>query len=69
MSTQKKEKEQRGLVMKYFVLKPRGDDEYAQASRAALAAYAGVIAPRNPKMAQEIRDWVREELRRAAQPE
>lgn len=29
-----------GLMMKYFVLKPRGNDAYAAASRAAMHAYA-----------------------------
>jgi hypothetical protein len=29
-----------GLLMKYFVLKPAGDDRYAAASRKAMRAYA-----------------------------
>ena len=32
-----------GLVMKYFVLKPKGTDVYALASRRAIAMYAETI--------------------------
>jgi hypothetical protein len=49
------------LVMKYFVLKPAGDDRYAQASRAAMNRYADMIAPANPELAHELRDWAARE--------
>ena len=49
--------EESGLMMKYFVLKPRGDDVYAKASRRAMLAYAAVIGPDNPLFSQELRDW------------
>lgn len=48
----------KGLMMKYFVLKPKGDDDYAIASRAAMMAYAAVIRELNPTLAEELRDWV-----------
>lgn len=46
-----------GLVMKYFVLKPHGDDEYAAASRKAMRAYASHIQGENSELCQELRDW------------
>lgn len=45
------------LAMKYFVLKPRGTDQYAKASRAALRRYAEVINGDNPGMATELINW------------
>jgi hypothetical protein len=50
-----------GLLMKYFVLKPNGDDEYAYASREALRAYADSIEDVNPLLADDLRSWVRRE--------
>lgn len=50
-----------GLVMKYFVLKPSGDNPYAQASRKAMKTYAKDIAINNPVMAEELIDWMAEE--------
>lgn len=50
-----------GLVMKYFVLKPAGDDVHARASRKAMRAYAGVIVNENPDLARELRDWAEQE--------
>ena len=46
-----------GLQMKYFVLKPKGDDPYARASRAAMHHYAKFIEQENPELAKELRDW------------
>lgn len=50
-----------GLVMKYFVLKPAGDDAYAQASRQAMRKYADVIARENPELAFQLRQWTDQE--------
>ena len=50
-----------GLKMKYFVLKPRGDDIYAQASRAAMREYARIIKEENPKLAEEVAEWATQE--------
>lgn len=59
-----------GLQMKYFVLKPRGDDAYAKASRAAMTAYAKAIEDENPILAQELKIWVTKEIRaKNEQPE
>jgi len=51
-----------GLQMKYFVLKPKGDDIYAKASRTAMNRYAHVIRGENPELAQELTDWTIKEL-------
>lgn len=48
-----------GLQMKYFVLKPKGDDVYAEASRAALRAYANHIAVENMELANDLWEWQR----------
>lgn len=50
-----------GLLMKYFVLRPKGNDIHATASRAAMRTYADRIQSENPKLAQEIHDWVSKE--------
>ena len=47
-----------GLRMKYFVLKPRGDDVYAYASREAMLTYAAIVQPINPELADDIKQWV-----------
>lgn len=44
--------------MKYFVLKPRGTDIYARASRRAMLVYAEMIEEENQDFAQDLRDWV-----------
>jgi len=49
--------ESTGLLMKYFVLKPGGNDAYAKASRAAMRKYADFIEGENPELAHQIRDW------------
>ena len=43
--------------MKYFVLKPRGNDPYAAASRAAMHQYADCIEDENPDLATELKEW------------
>ena len=52
-----------GLKMKYFVLKPAGDDVYAQASRVAMSTYATYIDEFNPQLADEMRKWVESEAK------
>ena len=50
-----------GLMMKYFVLKPkskRKNDLYAKASRKAMQAYAKVIEKDNPVFSKELLEWV-----------
>lgn len=51
-----------GLQMKYFVLKPKGNDAYAEASRKAMRAYALGIDKVNPELAKELREWADKEL-------
>ena len=46
-----------GLHLKYFVLKPRGYDIYAAASRAAMRAYANMIRSDNQSLSNELREW------------
>ena len=46
------------LQMKYFVLKPKGDDQYAEASRAAMRTYADHMAAENPGLCAELRAWL-----------
>jgi hypothetical protein len=50
-----------GLVMKYFVLKPAGDDAYAKASRMAMRKYADAIEGENLMLATELRAWTDQE--------
>ena len=50
--------EKNGLFMKYFVLKPKGDDIYSVASRKAMQIYANTIMGKDPHFAQDIRDWL-----------
>ena len=54
-----------GLHMKYFVLKPEGDDDYAIASRRALQVYARWIGDpehgNNQDLAKELNDWAHRE--------
>uniref|UniRef100_A0A6H1ZHN1 Uncharacterized protein n=1 Tax=viral metagenome TaxID=1070528 RepID=A0A6H1ZHN1_9ZZZZ len=46
-----------GLKMKYFVLKPKGDDIYARASRRAMEEYAKVVFSTNPDLARDLLGW------------
>lgn len=46
------------LIMQYFVLKPEGDDEQAEASRQAMLTYADVIQRTDPNLARDLRFWV-----------
>lgn len=46
-----------GLLMKYFVLKPAGNDMYARASRRAMRSYARFIREENPVLSDELRAW------------
>jgi hypothetical protein len=57
MTEQSTEKE-KGLFMKYFVLKPGDYDVYGIASRRAMLEYANAIEAFNPDFARDIRAWV-----------
>jgi hypothetical protein len=56
-----------GLLMKYFVLKPNGDDAYADASRNAMSAYAASIRSTNLSLADDLLKWVIREQRNTDQ--
>jgi hypothetical protein len=57
-SMTKKENIMDGLLIKYFVLKPSGDDAYAKASRMAMERYALIIRKENPQLADDLVAWV-----------
>lgn len=44
-----------------FVLSPDKRDAYGEASRAALSSYALSIATHNPKLAADLREWLKRE--------
>lgn len=50
-----------GLEMRYFILKPKGDNVYAEASRQAMLAYAEYISHVNPDFACELASWAEDE--------
>ena len=53
------------MKAKYFVLKPESKfkgDPYAKASREAMKIYATVIQDENPRLANDIDDWLTEEF-------
>jgi hypothetical protein len=50
-----------GLMMKYFVLKPAGDDTYAAASRVAMRSYAKHIRAENADLAAQLTAWADQE--------
>jgi hypothetical protein len=49
------------LQMKYFVLRPKGTDLHAKASRAAMRQYAKVMAEENAQLAVEVLAWATRE--------
>lgn len=53
----KEAKKMSGLEIKYFTLKPKGNDPYAKASRKAMRAYALGIESENPELAEDLRQW------------
>ncbi len=59
-----------GLVMKYFILKPKSKyigDKYASASRMAMRAYAREILSQNSVLAKDLMDWASAEEMAAEQ--
>jgi len=45
------------LMLKYFVLKPKGDSIHAKASRVAMHAYARTIKDTHPELSKQLVDW------------
>lgn len=50
------------LKMKYFVLKPHGDDIYAKASRIAMRNYSNTIVEYDPELADSLWEWANSEI-------
>lgn len=48
----------KGLLLKHFVLSPAKDDAYGEASRKAARAYAEAIEPTAPVLAAELLAWM-----------
>ena len=56
------------LEMKYFVLNPRSkkiDDEFAEASRKAMRAYARHIYKQDQELAESLEKWANTEADKA----
>ena len=49
------------LEMKYFVLKPKGNSNFAAASRVAMIAYADSIRNTDSDLARQLTDWANNE--------
>ena len=49
------------LYMKYFVLKPKGSDMYAEASRRGLEAFARHIRADDKELAEHLFQWIKAE--------
>lgn len=47
-----------GLELRYFILKPGAEGRHGMASRAALRTYLRVMAPENPELAKDLKEWV-----------
>ena len=52
------------MNLKYFVLKPGGDDAYARASRTAMRVFAAEIEQDNFQLAADVKQWCYEEERK-----
>jgi len=61
-----------GIMLKYFVLKPKGTSQFAKASRAAMRTFAQAMRGDGPdhnnELAQDVRDWAEAEAILAERP-
>ncbi|MCZ6775846.1 MAG: hypothetical protein O7D34_05260 [Ignavibacteria bacterium] len=57
------------LEMKYFVLKPRGNNVHAAASRKAMRAYASHIEEEDSELGKDLRAWAHSESAMALEDE
>ena len=57
--------DQKGIQLKYFVLKPAGTSMHAHASRIAMDAYADIIKGVDMDLARALRTWARRETLKA----
>lgn len=46
-----------GLELRYFVLKPKGSDDFAWASRMAMRTFAEYIKMSQPELAEDLITW------------
>lgn len=53
------------MMMKYFVLKPKGKDAFAAASRAAMLRYSDMIKAHDPQLAEQLYQWATTEAAEA----
>jgi len=53
------------LQMKYFVLKPRGSNAHAEASRCAMMEYSRMIQSTDKELAASLVEWAHEEKKNA----
>ena len=51
----------KGLLLRYFVIKPKGNNIYAKASREAMWKYAEVIESTNLIFADDLKEWALKE--------
>lgn len=50
-----------GLELRYFVLKPKGSDDFAWASRMAMRTFAEHIKMSQPALAEDLITWAQAE--------
>lgn len=62
-------KKRNGLLMKYFVLKPKGLGPHARASRRAMQAYAMSIVDENKLLSKDLFSWADKEEKEAIRKE
>jgi hypothetical protein len=51
---------------KYFVLEPKGNTPWANASRSAMRVFASEISESDPKLSNNLKQWAYEEERRVS---
>ncbi len=56
-----------GLLMKYFVLRPAGEDWHAIASREAMRVYAHYVQGANGALSKDVTRWVNREEKKFEQ--
>lgn len=49
----------KGVYMKFFVLKPSGQSIYARASREAMRTYAHIVKDENPELCNDLDCWIK----------
>lgn len=52
------------ILLKYFVLKPGGTNDYARASRTAMRVFATEIEQSDPRLSAQVKQWAYDEERK-----